>query len=275
MCLFSYTTVYARALARVADAVQRCTTACTTTARTVHSRPPAHPPPTTHRARRPDPHALPSTPSNSFHCFDVHRKTNLILGVFLISPLSPVPQSRASREGDIRKVRGRFTPVPKVSTGAAKDFPCLNPTSADFEPLAHERARCWRRAATAVPRRRGLSRRRPVGQAQPQHQPQPRAAATMVPGRCASPFGLSRGKRSTAASAAGKRLSVWSAQSSCTCSDHQTFACLCMRGRGRKLVAIQTEACVCCCACLTRYPILRRGSRLSSAFRARTHCCPP
>ena len=35
------------------------------------------------------------------------------------------------------------------------------------------------------------------------------------------------------------------AQSSCNCSDHQTFACLCMRGRGRKLVAIQTEACVC------------------------------
>ena len=58
-----------------------------------------------------------------------------------------------------------------------------------------ERARCWRRAA-AVPRRRGLSRRRPVGQAQQQRQPQPRAAATMAPGRCASPFGLSRGKRS-------------------------------------------------------------------------------
>ena len=52
-------------------------------------------------------------------------------------------------------------------------------------------------------------------------------------------------EESTAASAAGKRLSVWSAQSSCNCSDHQTFACLCMRGRGRKLVAIQTEACVC------------------------------
>ena len=34
------------------------------------------------------------------------------------------------------------------------------------------------------------------------------------------------------------------AQSSCNCIDHQTFACLCMRGRGRKLVAIQTEACV-------------------------------
>ena len=32
---------------------------------------------------------------------------------------------------------------------------------------------------------------------------------------------------------------------SCNCIDHQTFACLCMRGRGRKLVAIQTEACVC------------------------------
>ena len=52
-------------------------------------------------------------------------------------------------------------------------------------------------------------------------------------------------EESTAASAAGKRLSVWIAQSSCNCSDHQTFACLCMRGRGRKLVAIQTEACVC------------------------------
>ena len=52
-------------------------------------------------------------------------------------------------------------------------------------------------------------------------------------------------EESTAASAAGKRLSVWSAQSSCNCSDHQTFACLCMRGRGRKLVAIQTKACVC------------------------------
>ena len=159
-----------------------------------------------------------------------------------------------------------------------------------------------------MPRRRGLSRRSPVGQAQPQRQPQPRAAATTAPGRCASPSGspeasahvqvqrkygwelsdrvcgargaaahacapgLSTGRRlmpmparcgaaapcrgaatvrrspheeSTAASAAGKRLSVWSAQSSCNCIDHQTFACLCMRGRGRKLVAIQTEACVC------------------------------
>jgi len=51
-------------------------------------------------------------------------------------------------------------------------------------------------------------------------------------------------EESTPASAAGKRLSVWSAQSSCNCSDHQTFACLCMRGSGRKLVAIQTEVCV-------------------------------
>ena len=31
----------------------------------------------------------------------------------------------------------------------------------------------------------------------------------------------------------------------CSCSDHQAFACLCMRGRGRKLVAIQTEAHAC------------------------------
>ena len=39
-------------------------------------------------------------------------------------------------------------------------------------------------------------------------------------------------EENTAASAAGKRLSVWSAhaQSSCNCIDHQTFACLCMRG---------------------------------------------
>jgi hypothetical protein len=51
---------------------------------------------------------------------EVHRKTNLILGVFLIRP---VPQSRAGPEkGTYAKVRGRFTPVPKVSTGAAKDF---------------------------------------------------------------------------------------------------------------------------------------------------------
>jgi hypothetical protein len=37
-------------------------------------------------------------------------------------------------------------------------------------------------------------------------------------------------EESTAASAAGKRLSVWNAQRSCNCIDHQTFACLCMRG---------------------------------------------
>ena len=43
----------------------------------------------------------------------------------------------------------------------------------------------------------------------------------------------------------GRRLMPMPAQSSCNCIDHQTFACLCMRGRGRKLVAIQTEACVC------------------------------
>jgi hypothetical protein len=65
------------------------------------------------------------------------------------------------------------------------------------------------------------------------------------PVRCRRAVPRSSDEKSSAASAAGKRLSVWSAQSSCNCSDHQTFACLCMRGRGRKLVAIQTEACEC------------------------------
>ena len=44
---------------------------------------------------------------------------------------------------------------------------------------------------------------------------------------------------------AGRRLALWSAQSVCSCSDHQAFACLSLRGRGRKLVAIQTEAHAC------------------------------
>ena len=65
------------------------------------------------------------------------------------------------------------------------------------------------------------------------------------PVRCRRAVPRSSDEKSSAASAAGKRLSVWIAQSSCNCSDHQTFACLCMRGRRRKLVAIQTEACVC------------------------------
>ena len=46
-----------------------------------------------------------------------------------------------------------------------------------------------------------------------------------------------------------KHLILWNATAPMRviwhCIDHQTFACLCMRGRGRKVVAIQTEACVC------------------------------
>ena len=75
--------------------------------------------------------------------------------------------------------------------------------------------------------------------------PMPARCGAAAPCRGAATVRRSPHEESTAASAAGKRLSVWSAQSSCNCSDHQTFACLCMRGRGRKLVAIQTEACVC------------------------------
>ena len=75
--------------------------------------------------------------------------------------------------------------------------------------------------------------------------PMPARCGAAAPCRGAATVRRSPHEESTAASAAGKRLSVWSAQSSCNCIDHQTFACLCMRGRGRKLVAIQTEACVC------------------------------
>ena len=46
----------------------------------------------------------------------------------------------------------------------------------------------------------------------------------------------------TAHESAGKRLAVLITQRACSCSDHQAFACLCMRGRGQKLVAIQTVA---------------------------------
>ena len=75
--------------------------------------------------------------------------------------------------------------------------------------------------------------------------PMPARCGAAAPCRGAATVRRSPHEESTAASAAGKRLSVWSAQSSCNCSDHQTFACLCMRGRGRKLVAIQTEAHAC------------------------------
>ena len=80
------------------------------------------------------------------------------------------------------KVNGRFTRVPKFSTGVAKDFQAcpkfrsLHRSSYRFEPiLATLRRARWRRATTAV--RCCRSRRRPVEPAQPQRRIQPRAVA--------------------------------------------------------------------------------------------------
>ena len=65
-----------------------------------------------------------------------------------------------------------------------------------------------------------------------------------MPARCGAAAPC-RGAATVRRSPHTRRILRRSAQSSCNCIDHQTFACLCMRGRGRKLVAIQTEACVC------------------------------
>ena len=69
---------------------------------------------------------------------------------------------RHPEKGTHVKVRGRFTSYRKVVPGGKTLSACLNPATADFEPssqASRERARWWRRAATAETRRRGQSRR--------------------------------------------------------------------------------------------------------------------
>ena len=143
----------------------------------------------------------------------LHRKTKLILVVFLNRSVSRF--WAPSLCGTNVKVNGRFTRVPKFSTGAAKNFQAcpkfrsLHRSSYRFEPILatlkkRKRARC-RRASTAERRCRSL--RRPVEPAQPQRRISLRAAAVArAPSEAEKLVSLTQ-RRSTGGNAIGDSVS--------------------------------------------------------------------